>query len=1104
MKARLTLLLLALGVAGTAAARSVDLSGAWQFRLDPKDEGLAMGWATNALPDRIHLPTTTDLAGFGAPEPDPNPGFLSREHKFIGAAWYQREITVPEAWRGREVELFLERVLWESRAWVDGRACDAQDSLGAPHVHALGRLSPGRHTLTLRIDNRMIHPIGDRGHGYTDFTQTIWNGAVGRIELRARGAVSLGSVRVFPNAGQGKVEVEVSLSNTTGAKASEAVQLILRESGGTRVLVDRSFSQELVLGTNTLRLTLDLGFTPKTWDEFSPQLYELAVSLGTSVSLGHPLPLGGGEGRGEGAGGDNSKLKLPEAKITVGFRTLTREGNRLLVNGRPTFLRGNLDCAQYPRTGHPPMDVESWRKIFRVYQDYGLNHVRFHSWCPPEAAFIAADEMGLYLLAEVLWIDGWMGGPNSRKDMDTPGYPKGVGKGDRTIDAYVRAETRRMLDSYGNHPSFCFFAIGNELGSSDFKVMGEWMRQEKERDPRRFYAASTARTITPADDFSDTHNIPGIGGVVNRLGVPHTDWDYEKSYSRAPVPILAHEMGQMPVYPDWREIAKYTGPLRARNFELFRAMARTNGVAEQSAEFQSASGAMNRLLYKNEMEAQLRSPGCAGVSWLSLQDFPGQGEALVGWLDTLYVSKGLVTPEQFRRYSTTTVPLARFRKFVWTTNETFTAMAQVSHWAAQPLPGVKAAWTLRDAKGATVARGDFSPVDLPVGSVTTLGAISVELGRVTAPQRLNLEIALAGTKFANDWNLWVFPAAPTEPAPAGVTLTDKPAEAWDALARGGRVVLLAHKLGDKTNTRLAAWMPLFWSARFFPGQDRDTLGALVQAQHPALAHFPTDRHLDWQWREICDGARGFVLDDQPADYRPIVQPVSDYHFNHKLGSVFEFATAEGGRLLVCGYDLTNRLDQRPAARQLRESLLAYAGSAAFAPKTTITPARFAKLFPVTADAPIVKTPPGFEKAVLYVKAGTRHPGQGNTPWKPELDEVKAEPGFGYTVQCDAVWKDGAGVAWWGSPALRVELKVERPDLYDLYVHFHDWNNNGRTGEILFEGRKFELGPHAGAGRWVKLDVLREDALDQKLVLEARCHSGPNLQITALALVPRQP
>lgn len=1081
MRRKLTALLVAVhGVAGAVAGPEINLAGPWQFQLDLRDEGLAAGWAASPLPDRIRLPTTTDLAGFGAPEPDPNPGFLSREHKFIGPAWYQREITIPEAWQGREVDLFLERVIWQSRVWVDGQPGGTQDSLGTPHVHSLGQLAPGRHTLTVRIDNRMIHPIGDRGHCYTEFTQTIWNGIAGRIELRPRPPAHLGLVRVFADPAAREVKVEYELRQSGKGPATSPVRLAVREHGKHRVLASTEETVDLAAaasGGAKCTTTLKLDSAPKLWDEFSPNLYDLTVAAGNESA--------------------------PDVReIVFGFRTLAHEGNRLLVNRRPSFLRGNLDCAQYPRTGHPPMDVEGWRAVFRVCRDYGLNHIRFHSWCPPEAAFSAADEMGFYLLAEVLWIDGWMGGLNPRKDMDTPGHPKGVGKADRTIDDYVRAEMRRMLDAYGNHPSFCFFAIGNELGSSDFKVMGEWIRQEKDRDPRRLYAASTARTITAADDFSDTHNIPGVGGVVNRLGVPHTDWDYEASYSRARVPIIAHEMGQMPVYPDWREIAKYTGPLRARNFELFRSQAQTNGIVDQSPEFQAASGAMNRIVYKNEMEAQLRSPGCAGVSWLSLQDFPGQGEALVGWLDVFYESKGIVSPKQFRRYSSATVPLARFRKFVWTTNETLTATAQVAHWGAQPLNGAVGDWTLRDGRRAVIARGTFPPANLSPGSVATLGPITVDLAGVAAPQQLNLELTLAGTKFANDWNLWVFPAGPAVPEPTDVLVTADPDEAWQNLARGGRVLLLAHKLGDRTNTRYAAWMPLFWSARFFPGQAHDTLGAVVRAEHPALARFPTARHLDWQWREICEGARGFVLDTLPASSRPIVQPVSDYHFNHKLGAVFEFATAEGGRLLVCGYDLASRLEERPAARQLRTSLLAYAAGARFAPADTISREGFRELFPLAAEAPVAKTPPGFEHAVLYVKAGAHHLDAGDVDWRPEVDEAKTEPGFGYTVKCGGVWRDGTGAAWWGSPVLRIEIKVERPDLYDLYVHFHDWNQNGRTGEIVFEGRKFELGPHTGAGQWVKLPVLREDALDNQLVLEAHCHSGPNLQVTAIALVPR--
>ncbi len=313
------------------------------------------------------------------------------------------------------------------------------------------------------------------------------------------------------------------------------------------------------------------------------------------------------------------------------------------------------------------------------------------------------------------------------------------------------------------------------------------------------------------------------------------------------------------------------------------------------------------------------------------------------------------------------------------------------------------------------------------------------------------------------------------------------------------MLLLAHKYGS---SKLASWRPLFWSSRFFPGQNVETLGALVQAQHPALARFPTAGHLDWQWIDICQSAQGFVLNDQPADYRPIVQPVSDYHFNNKLGTVFEFGTAEGGKLLVSGYNLVDRLEQRPATRQLLTSLLAYAASDSFAPPTNLSSSQFKNLFPKVQEATIAKTPPEFKDAVLYVRAGAHHPGSGNVAWKRKIDEVVAEEGLDYQTDCDAVWKDAVGTAWWGSPILRVEILCKRPNLYDLYVHFHDWNQNGRTGTITFEGRKFELGPHTGQGVWVKLNVLREDALDQKLVLEARNNSGPNLQITAIALVPK--
>jgi hypothetical protein len=402
-------------------------------------------------------------------------------------------------------------------------------------------------------------------------------------------------------------------------------------------------------------------------------------------------------------------------------------------------------------------------------------------------------------------------------------------------------------------------------------------------------------------------------------------------------------MCQAPVYPCWDEIAKYSGVLRARFLEDFRRQACAHGIEAQSRQMQLASGATQQIISKGEMEAHLRTPSCSGVSWLSIQDYTGQGEALVGWLDAFYDSKGIVTPREFCRYAGRTVPLVRMPKYCWTADERFHATAQVAHWGADPIRQAVVEWGLRNEHGATVAAGRFPPVDLAVGSVPAIGPIEAELKSAVTAARWKLELAIRGTEFANDWNLWVFPPGPPAPPPAGVVLCDRLDEALATLANGRRVVLLAHGLGDRSNRRYAQWQPVFWSATFLPGQLGDTLGALVQNRHLALAAFPTEAHLDWQWYDVCVGGRGFVLDSLPADYRPIVQPVSDYHSNHKLGTILEFRTPQGGRLLVCGYNLADRLASRPAARQLRGSLLDYAASPAFEPAQEVSAEVLTKL-----------------------------------------------------------------------------------------------------------------------------------------------------------------
>lgn len=685
-------------------------------------------------------------------------------------------------------------------------------------------------------------------------------------------------------------------------------ELIICEQGSSCPVGKTKIEVPSSAASTPVRLKARLETAPMTWDEFGPRLYvaELILSIGGQID---------------------------RREITFGFRTLERTERHITLNGRRIFLRGNLDCVHFPLTGYPPPDVESWRRILRIYKDHGLNQVRFHSWCPPEAAFQAANELGIYIQAEVLWIDTWMSDIH-RVLGPTEGKPLGVGKKDRTIDDFVRAEMRRILDVYGNHPSFLFFCIGNEPGGSDFGEMGRWLQEEKTRDPRRLYSASTARAISTTDDYTVTHQIPQIGRARGHVE-PGTDWDYETNYGRAPVPVVAHEIGQWPVYPLWSEIGKYKGVLSARNFEAFRIAAQRNGIGGMDRELSAASLATSMLMYKYEVESFLRTQSCSGLQLLSMQDYSGQGEALIGWLDSFYEPKGAATPAQLHRWLGPTVPLLRIPKFVWRSDEILRAGAELAHYGPQGLQDAHAVWRMTAPDGSRLAEGSFNPVSIATGGVSPLGRIEVDLRKVQRAGIYNLTVRLNDSEFSNDWEITVFPAGAVVPDPPDLLVTREFQAALSVLEHGGKVLLLADRLGAKDAVKRAAWLPLYWSSTFFPGQNRDTLGAIVRRNHPALAQFPTQDYLGWQWYGLAQGARGFILDKLPASYCPIVQPVSDFHFNHKLGSIFEVRTREGGKLLVCGYNVGDEPQRTPEARQLLKSLIDYASGAQFNPSQEV-------------------------------------------------------------------------------------------------------------------------------------------------------------------------
>lgn len=1072
-----------------SSSEVISLEGVWRVELDiDSNEATAnIVKGRDRVEGAIKLPGSLAERGFGAETEGSDFGVLTPEFKFIGVASYSRDIVVPKNWRGKSVEIELERVLWQSKVYIDGEEKSSQDGIGTSHIHTIGELTPGVHKIVVEVDNRMIHNIGDKGHAYGSYTQSIWNGITGKMEMRAYDATRVLWVKTFSDLDRGVVDLKIDVEADRGSKAT--IKYTISDAVTGQEVIGGTFQSKLIRGVNSINIPVEVEGKLKRWSEFRPSTY----TLKTELFAGRAYDWNSTE---------------------FGYLSIAHNGTKLLINGEPVMLRGNLDCVHFPVTGYASCSVADWTKIFKIYKDYGLNHARFHSWCPPQAAFTAANRVGIYLQAEAsIWIDWWMSEDmkkRGRPEMDTKGYPKGLGL-DPERDKFVIDEMFRMIDRYGNNPSFTMFCIGNELGNSDFDVTKEWVRDLKSSDPRRLYSVSTARKVTDVDDYMATHYVQGVGGTRGLKGA-RTDWDFEEIYSQMSIPTIAHEIGQWPVYPRWSEIDKYIGVLKARNLEEMRAVAIENGIVWQTDKFVEASGALNQIMYKSEIESFLRTESCAGIQLLSLQDYQGQGEALIGWLDCHWESKGITTPKEFKRFHNYGVPLLRFEKYVWTSDEKFSSEAQLSYHGESALTG-RVSWKASLSSGELLDRGVFDIDKFEVGTVTNLGDIEFALSGIEEATEIDIEISVEGTDYINSWQVWCYPSrgetmdilavdSDSDGAVNGSTIDDlnicyvADADMFKMLDEGKKVLLIANRLGDEVTSTAINFSPLYWSLTFFPGQGKNIIGMTIENNHPALDDFPTENHSNWQWETICKDSKAFILNDMPERYSSIVQPVDDFHRNNKLGALFELAYGSG-KLMVCGFDIESN---KPVAKELKRSVVNYMNSTQFRPSQQISRESLGSMFPYIAEAEEVQVPDKFKGAILYVKAGGAVEEDNiDKSWTASLDKVIVEKESSYTPTVDGVWRDSEGAAWHGKDQ---ELTIELPEgmLGSLYVHYHDWNKKGRTGELEFEGRRVSLGDHSGSGKWVKFHIMREDSNDGKVTLKSKTKRGGNLMITEFVVV----
>jgi len=836
------------------------------------------------------------------------PFFLTPERHYTGKAWYRRSVYIPKAMKGQRITLFLERPHIETTVYVNGKEVGHQMSLSVPHRYDVTRyVNFGcSNTIAICVYNGIENVcVGQDSHSVTDQTQGNWNGITGRIELQSQPAkLNIRKVVVRPDADKKQVRVVVEMENHV-----DGFKLMPMRDYGIYVMARPMMKgKTLVYGAepveaigNKKEFVIDLGTDAQLWDEFTPNLYQLQVMAGDDVY-----------------------------ETTFGLRNLSVEGRQLVINGRPLFLRGTVENCNFPETGYPPMEESEWLRVFRKCKEYGINHVRFHSYCPPEAAFAAADRVGIYLQPEG---PSWPNhGVKLRRKM--------------AIDQYLLDESKRIIDEYGHHPSFCFMAAGNEPAGDWVPYCNDWVKTMKQYDPTKLYAGASVGGGWAWDSGSEYHVKAGARGLDWDRRAPQSQDDYyqqllfPRNYKDTVPnnsPIVAHEQGQWCVFPDFSEIPQYTGVYKAKNFEIFRDLLADNGMISQAEKFLHASGKLQTLCYKYETERNLRTKDYAGFQYLGLNDYSGQGTALVGPLNVHWREKGYVDAREWKQFCAATVALARFPKFVYTNDEELVVPVEAYNAFSAKLVNAKVSWCITGGQQQEVAHGTLPVSTIPIGKNNELGTVRLQLASFQQPAKLTLHVLLNGYEW-NQWDFWVYPAEGKIEVVRSKNFyeTDSlDARALKVLKKGGTVLLTAGGKIRYGNDVRHTYLPVFWNTSWFKMRPPHTTGAYIQSQHPVFCDFPTD---DWQnlnWWELTNRTQVMNLAEFPKDYQPIVQPIDTWHVSRKLGMLLEVKVLNG-RLLMTTMDINHNLDRRPVARQLRQSILCYMQSEDFKPTTTVS------------------------------------------------------------------------------------------------------------------------------------------------------------------------
>jgi len=918
--------------------KSIDLSGIWNFQLDGEKQG-----ANAPFSDTITLPGTTSYFKKGKKNENIELSFLTEEYKFEGYAWFSKTIDVSEDISDKNYFLYLERTR-STTIWIDGVKVGTQNSLCTPHIYEVtDYLSSGENLITILVDNTSYPTKG--GHLTSPDTQTNWNGITGKIELQVFDKAYLSNIQVYPNVKDKSITIKSKVIGTDNGVIS--VSATSFNSKNEHKVEENNFN----FTSNDFSITYALGESALLWSEYEPSLYKLNLNLMINGVI------------------------VDTNEITFGLREFKTQGDKFTINGTKTFLRGKHDGLIFPLTGFAPTTVHEWLKVLKISKDYGINHYRFHTCCPPEAAFIAADILGVYMQPELPF---W-GTITEEKDENH----------NQSEQDYLINEGFYMLKTFGNHPSFVMMSLGNELWGSKERL-DTILKDYKMYDNRHLYTQGSNNfqfcpVILENDDFfsgvrfsrdrlfrgsyamcdaplghvqtdvlstmkdydenicptaikdEENSTLNGDGTIEIQFGTRAKTVKADSNEQLIPnIPVISHEIGQYETYPNFNEIKKYTGPLKARNFETFKEKLEEKGLGDLAEKYFKCSGKLAMTCYKEELESAFRTKKLGGFQLLDLQDFSGQGTALVGVLDVFMDSKGLISPEEWRSFCSDSVLMARFNKYNYIAEENFNAHIELCYYKNIPLNNFKLLWELKDSN-TIYKNGEISSSKVNHENYINIGNINIKMPNLQVMKKLTLSLRIEGLDIQKTYDLWCYPIESSIDK-TGLNIFDNLSEEVISLLEKGENVVLFPKLDTLKNSIEGFYCTDFWCYPMFRSISESmkkeipvgTMGLLINNNHPIFKNFPCEEYSTYQWWNIVSNSRSIVLDSTSKEFRPIVQTIDNFERNHKLGLMFECQVLNGN-LLVCTCDFEKIINEIEV-KQLLFSILNYVKGTEFKPK----------------------------------------------------------------------------------------------------------------------------------------------------------------------------